>query len=322
MHIVNITDKNKLNDFISRQAHSQFLQSWQWGELQKKIGSKIWRLGVEKDGLIGVATVIKKLLPLGKSYFYCPRGPVLESGVRNLEIASLLFHKTKELAQKEKAIFLRFEPESQIIKKEFKIIETIDIQPARTLILDLSKLEDELLKDMHQKTRYNIKLAGKKGVKVIEAGPDHFKELWQLMVETGQRDRFRLHSKSYYEAMLAIDKNFIRLFLAEYQGEIIAANIISFFGDTATYMHGASASKFRNAMAPYALQWHGIKLAQKQEYKYYDFFGINEEQWPGVTRFKKGFSGEEKFSPGTFDLVFNQGWYNVYKAIRKTRRVF
>ena len=187
---------------------------------------------------------------------------------------------------------------------------------------------------MHQKTRYNLRLAEKKGVTVREARNDEFEVLWELMRNTCERDGFRLHGKEYYREMLKSDLGvvisdsdnsnhqslIIKLFFAEYEGKVIAANIIAFFGDTVTYVHGASADKYRNVMAPYLLQWHCIKTAKEQGYKYYDFYGIDENKWPGVTRFKKGFGGEELQYPGTFDAVFGEGWYNMYKALRWVRR--
>ena len=97
-----------------------------------------------------------------------------------------------------------------------------------------------------------------------------------------------------------------------------------------SYVHGASANEFRNVMAPYALQWEVIKLAKQKNCKYYDFNGIDEKKWPGVTRFKMGFArfesarqgGEVVEYPGTFDMVFDNLWYNVYKLIRRIRRLF
>ena len=330
MEIATIKDKNKLNEFVGAQRHSRFLQSWEWGEFQQAVGNKIMRLGAaDSEQLVAAATLIKKPLPLGKGYFYCPRGPVVEN--RKLEISNLLFDYIYKLARRENVIFLRIEPEQekfrQISNFKFQISKTLDIQPSKTLILDLSKTEEKLLANMHQKTRYNICLAEKKGVKVYEAGSDKFAEFWQLMRETVNRDGFRLHGKEYYKKMLSskyqINSKFkliVRLFLAEYKNKVIAANIISFFGDTATYMHGASSSEHRNVMAPYLLQWQVIKLARETGYKYYDFFGIDEIKWPGVTRFKKGFGGEEVEYPGTFDFVHNKPWHAIYKFARKARK--
>ena len=323
MKIIKLIKRDKLNEFVSRQKYSQFLQSWEWGEFQRKVSGKIWRLGIEEDNkLVGVATLIKKTLPMGKSYFYCPRGPVFGIKKDELRMMNLLFNEIKIVAKTEGAMFLRFEPLKKIQNSKFKIQNSLDVQPSKTLILNLSKTEDEILKNMHQKTRYNIKLAEKKGVEVFEAGIEKFDDFWQLMAETSGRDNFRLHGIDYYKKMLEIDSNFIKLFFAKYKNKIIGISLVSFFGDTATYMHGASASESRNVMAPYLLQWQVIKLAKSKGQKYYDFFGIDEKKWPGVTRFKKGFGGQEFKYPGTFDLVLSSSWYNIYKMVRKTRRTF
>ncbi len=319
MELIFIKSKEQLNDLVGKQKYSQFLQSWQWGQFQEKVAGKIFRLGIQEKGqLTTVATIIKKLLPIGKSYFYCPRGPI----VRNLklEISNLLFDEIRKLAKKEKVIFFRFEPEFSITNSQFLISKTIDVQPSKTLILDLFKSEEELLKDMRQKTRYNIRLAERKGIKIIEANINQFENFWQIMNETSHRDNFRLHSQNYYQEMLKIEKDFIKLFLAEYEHKIIAVSIISFFGNAVTYLHGASSNKYRNIMAPYLLQWHCMKLAKEQGYNYYDLGGVDENKWPGLTKFKKGFGGREFEYPGTFDLVFNKRWYGIYKLIRRLRR--
>ena len=335
MQIINIINKEQLNNFTEAQKHSQFLQAWQWGEFHKKVSGKVFRLGVEDGGeLVAVATIIKKILPMGKFYFYCPRGLMVKLEVRGkkLAVAELLFNKIQELAKEEGAMFFRFDPTFKLPEINFIIQQTFDVQPSETLILNLTKPEAELLKNMHQKTRYNIRLAKKKGVKIIEIGLDRFDEFWKLMCETSNRDSFRTHGIDYYKEMLKLDhpreffggasKNFIKLFFAEYRKKVISAVVVSFFGDTATYMHGASSNEHREAMAPHLLQWHCIKLAKESGYKYYDFYGIDEKKWPGVTRFKKGFAGKTVKYPGTFDFIFDQNWYSIYKMVRKVRRTF
>lgn len=335
MQINKIENKNLLNYFVSGSENSEFLQSWEWGEFQVKAGNKIYRVGIEENGeIIGAATLIKKPLFLGLNYFYCPRGPVIKDlgfkildlgnnkneFARSNKITDILFSEIFNLAKKEKAVFLRFEPKFKILNHKLKIINTIDIQPSKTIILDLSKSKDELLAAMHQKTRYNIRLAEKKGVQIIEAGLKQFDDFWQLMEATRDRDDYKLHAKDYYKTMLSRESNFIRLFLAIYKNKTVAAAVVSFFGDTAAYMHGASANFDRNVMAPFLLQWHIIKEAKNYGYKHYDLYGIDETKWPGVTRFKRGFGGQQKKYPGTFDLIFNPMWYNVYTFLRKIRR--
>ena len=324
MEIINITDKKELNDFVGSKKHAQFLQSWQWGEFQKEVSGIIWRIGVKSEGqLVASAKLVKKQLPMGRSYFYCGRGPV---GITNYEsrIANELFNAIKELAAPEGVMFLRFEPtfNFELSTLNFQLFKTIDVQPSKTLILDLTKSEDELLQAMHQKTRYNIRLAEKKGVKIMEVGANRFEEFWQLLVSSGDRDEFNLHGRSYYQAMLKLANDFVKLFFAEYQGKPLAGNLVTFFGDSATYIHGGSSDKNREIMAPYALHWQIIKQAKQLGYKYYDFHGVDAAKWPGVTRFKMGFGGQVINYPGTFDLVYDTGWYNIYKMVRRVRRTF
>jgi len=323
---VTILKKEQLNKLASGREHNQFPQSWEWGEFQISAGNRVMRLGF-KDGdrLFFALSLIKKVLPLGLNYFYAPR---INLENLSLEKIKFIFDSIKSIAKKEKVIFLRFEPANGFSIADFRlpIIRTIDVQPSRTVILNLEKTADELLSAMHQKTRYNIRLAEKKGVIIREAGVDDFEKFWKLMEETKQRDGFRLHGKEYYRKMLNIQYPIsnsqlsIRLFVAEYESKIIAGNIVVFFGDTVTYMHGASGGEYRNVMAPYLLQWHIIKLAKDSGYKYYDFYGVDEKKWPGVTRFKTGFGAEEINYPGTFDLVFGQGWYSIYRLVRRIRR--
>ena len=339
MKIVEIKDKNKYNNFIKQQKHSQFLQSWEWGKIQEKFGFSIYKVGVEKNNeLIAVALLIKKKLFFNKYYFSCPYGPIYN----NNEIFLELLNEIKKIAKKEKVIFLRAEPVDKIKNS----IKTIDIQPKKTLVLNLTKPEDELLKKMKQKTRYNIKLAEKKGIKIVvetknfssknlasqnpasKNPTSDFEKFWEIMQTTSKRNKFRLHPKNYYKQMLSAggdEENNdlkIKLFLAKYNNKIIAVDIVCFFGNTATYLHGASLNEFRKVMAPNLLQWHVIKLAKAQGYKYYDFYGIDEQKWQGVTKFKKGFGGEEIVYPGTYDLVYNKFLYNIYTLLRKIKRFF
>ena len=327
MKIVKIKDKNKYNNFLKTQKYSQFLQSWEWGEIQKKFGYDVYEIGIERNNeLIAAALLIKKKLFFNRYYFFCPYGPIYNDNEVFLES----FNEIKKIAKKEKVIFLRAEPADKIKNS----IKTIDIQPKKTLVLDLTKSEGELLREMKQKTRYNIRLAEKKGVKIVETknfssqNPESdFEKFWEIMQATSARNKFRLHPKNYYKQMLSADDKEdndlkIKLFLAKYNNKIIAVDIVCFFGNTATYLHGASLSEFRSIMAPNLLQWHVIKLAKTQGYKYYDFYGIDEKKWPGVTKFKKGFGGEEINYLGTYDLVFDSCKYNLYKLLRKIKRFF
>lgn len=321
MQIIQITNREQWDGFVGMQPQAQFAQSWEWADFQSRQAGRAWRIGVIEDGqLLAVAKVVKKPLFLGQSYFYCDRGPIFKDNSWSTQAGRLLFAELENLARAEKAVFLRLDPIFNLAEAQFDLVKTIDIQPRQTAILDLTKSEDELLADMHQKTRYNIRLAQKKGVTIEQVGAERFAEFWQLMEETRERDEFNLHGKQYYQDMLGA--SLIKLYFANFQGRVIATSIVAHYGDMATYVHGGSSNASREVMAPFLLQWTAILDAQKSGLKYYDFYGVDEAKWPGVTRFKMGFAPRVYAYSGTHDLVYKKVWYSVYEQLRKIRRKF
>lgn len=286
---------------------TSFLQSNSWETFQQAAGFETLRI----DGVL----LIKKPLPFGRRYLYCPRADVDSA-------------QAVTLAKREKAIFLRIDPIKPLKIKDWKlkIVKTVDVQPSQTVIVDLTATEEELLGRMHAKTRYNLRLAQKKGVTARAAGSDEFETFWQLMSETTERDGFRGHGKEYYQKMVetcaeGAGDMFVRTYFAEHEGKILAAGIFAFYNGTATYVHGASSNEYRNLMAPYALHWQVIRDAKALGCTRYDLYGIDENKWPGVTRFKRGFGGAEVRLPGTHDVVFNRPWYSMYQYLRAFRRL-
>jgi lipid II:glycine glycyltransferase (peptidoglycan interpeptide bridge formation enzyme) len=330
------SSREKWNKFII-ENNGLFLQSFEWGEFQESLGRKIWRLG---DGENWTAFIVRYDLPMGRNYLYCPGGPIIKISNFQLPTSNFL-DEIKKIASQEKSIFLKIDP---FVEKELGVellyrSSTPNIwrksdggqRILKTLILDLNKTEEELLAGMKQKTRYNIRLAERHNVKIIisENPEKDFESFWQLAEQTSKRDGFGIHAKEYYKKQICADFERIntenadcanlkiRLFLAEHERKVIAANIVVFFGSRAIYQHGASSDKSRNVMAPYLLQWAQIKEAKKRGCKFYDFWGISESKWPGVTRFKKGFGGEEVLYIGTYDYVFDKMWYWVYRFAKK-----
>lgn len=369
MNIVEIKDKKLLDTFVGSQKASQFLQSWAWGEFQQSLGRKAWRFGVLDDqSLVASALVIKHNLPLGKNYLYCPRGPVSEIKNQKQKTKNYFVELLKKIigmAKQENSMFVRIEPPIEksnesmfkaLAVNDYQIVTSQFIQPKDTLILDLSKSEEQLLSEMHPKTRYNIRLAEKKGVKVRIGAEEDFEKFWQLNLETASRDSFKTHPKNYYKKMLEVlSPDFLKLFLAEYEGKVLAANLVVFFGDTVTYLHGASSNEYRNLMAPHLVQWQQIREAKKLGFRYYDFWGLlpqktqkvttenakitkpqkaqiataetaegtettESHSWQGLTRFKRGFGGFEINYIGTFDLILDGFWYNIYRLGRRFLR--
>ncbi len=281
-----------------------FLQSDLWLEFQRKIGRSVFK--------VNNINIISHELPINKLFLYSPR-------VSTIDDFDGFIEKIKTIAKRENAIFFKAEFENKIdenLLDKYNFKKSNNIQPLQTIILDLAKTEEELLNQMHPKTRYNINLAQKKGIK-IKTGKtdDDFDRFWKLMQDTSQRDNFKSYSRAYYEEMLEISG--VELFLAEYQNEAIVANIVVFYEDQAIYLHGASSYEHRNLMAAPLLQWHQIQEAKRIGCKTYDFWGINEQKWPGVTRFKRGFGGQEITYPGAYDLVFRPMWYKLYKLAKR-----
>lgn len=325
MRLIADIEQSELDAFISASSQAEFLQSYGWGEFQEQAGNDVFRVAIEEqDKIIAAATFIKKPLFAGKYYLYCPRGPVVIENLR-LSIDDLLEYIIRELSKKyDNLIFIRIELKKINRKSKIDIRKSISIQPKTTSIIDLSKSEDEILKSMHPKTRYNIRLAEKRGVAVRDAGAEDFQSFWNLMEDTKTRDGFRLHSGNYYQKMINAGQSGglkIKLYLAEWKGKVLAGGIFAFFGDTAYYIHGASSNIERNVMAPYLLHWSIIRYAKEIGCKFYDLYGIDENRWPGVTRFKLGFGGETKEYAGTFDVVINRKWYGLYELLRKLRRL-
>ncbi|MBL7142017.1 peptidoglycan bridge formation glycyltransferase FemA/FemB family protein [Patescibacteria group bacterium] len=320
MQVIEIFSQKTWNDFIITNK-GQFLQSWQWGDFQEKLGRKVWRLGIKNNNqIIGQALVVKHNLPLGKNYFYCPRGPLIPaSRDSKSKILELLIKEIKEIAKGENAIFWRIEPlNKDVLPKvydlKFRLVAARPVQPPKTLILDLRKSESRTLSQMHSKTRYNIRLAQRHGIKIFESRDQKDVELFlDLLQQTTKREKFKTYPDNYYHQLLRSDSQFAKLYLAKYQDKVLAIHLLIFFGQTVTYVYGASSREKRQVMAPHLLHWEVIRQAKEQGYQFYDFWGIDEKKWPGLTRFKMSFGGQPVAYPGTFDMPFSKTWYCLYK---------
>ena len=204
-----------------------------------------------------------------------------------------------------------------------------NMQPKCNLIIDITKDEEELLKQMKSKTRYNIRLAQKKGVTVFCTSDKKYIDIFcDLVEETAHRKDLVFHSrKHYHEIFNNIPDDIIQLYIAQYNNKIIATNIISFYGGVATYLHGATSDKYRNVMAPFLLQWQAIKDAKKRGCQWYDFGGVfpdsNNMGKKGITRFKIGFSPKTEYfiTEGSYDIIISNIKYKLYTFLQKIKRL-
>lgn len=201
-----------------------------------------------------------------------------------------------------------------------------DVLPSHTIFLDIQKDEENLLRQMKSKTRYNIRLALRKGIKVHELDMGGLSLWYDLYKQTAIRNNIALHDPEYFSTVLKTkisespSKATVHLLLAEAEGYPLAAMFLAISGKRATYLYGASSSKHREMMGTYALQWNAIRKARKTGCKEYDLFGISETPAPshpmyGLYRFKSGFGGHDYHRQGCWDYPFDTAQYEIYRSI-------
>lgn len=293
-----------------------FLQMWEWGEVQMALGAPVKRIFEKtKNGTV-LAQGVWQPLPLKASYWLFPKGPLGDASIE--ERMGVLKNACSESA------FLKIEPETVPAESIF----ASERHPAHTMIVKLSQNTEEMYARMKPKTRYNVRLAQKKGVTVEYAGIEGLSRFVNLMHETAKRDGFSAHASERYAAVIekfqgpACSAFFA---FAVYNGKDLAANMMIDAFDTRTYLHGASSSENRDVMAPYALHAHLMEDTTKKGMAKYDFWGVAPENadeshaWAGITRFKSGFGGERLSMPGTFDVPTRPLSYKLYRLARRIR---
>ena len=306
------------------------LQSPLWGQFKVKFG---WEPEVFRSQS-SQAQVLFRKLPLGLSLAYLPKGPVGEDWAS-------LWPQIDAACKKHHSVFLQVEPDLSennltpeiMAQMQGFRVEPHTIQPRNTILIDLNADEDELLAGMKQKTRYNIRLAEKKGVVVRET--DDISAFYQLMQTTGTRDGFAVHDISYYQKALDIflPMGACVLLGAYHEDRPLAYLMLFLSGNRSWYFYGASDDASRNLMPTYLLQWEAMRWSKAHGATIYDLWGIpdaSEETlevqfmqrsdglW-GVYRFKRGFGGKVVRSAPAFVRVYKPLLYRVYQKIRSGR---
>ncbi|MGE4467009.1 lipid II:glycine glycyltransferase FemX [Sphaerochaeta sp.] len=185
--------------------------------------------------------------------------------------------------------------------------------PSNTMFVNLLGSEEQILSRMHHKTRYNIRLAQRKGVEVRQVGRDHLDTFHSLYKETCERNRITSHDRSYFDALYSAEDEGaeIVLLMAFFDGQPLSAMFLSRSAHRATYLYGASSSQMRNSMSTYALQWHAIQLAKRWGCTEYDLFGVSptvgmHHPMSGLYTFKKGFGGTIFQRMGCWDFAYDE----------------
>jgi lipid II:glycine glycyltransferase (peptidoglycan interpeptide bridge formation enzyme) len=308
--------------FVTHHASSSFLQSWDWGEWMVANGKTPARVAVTDSAgniLLAAQIFLTSVPKIRGQYLYIPYGPLVADGAP-AETIKFFLEQVKKLSPN--SAFLRIEPK-QNFSAPGKL--TKHIQPGKTLVLNLEKSGEELLAEMHQKTRYNIKVAQRHGVEIkTGASADALK----LIDETSSRQGYKNHPLSYYQKMVEFfggsQALTLKVYSAEYQSQLLASSLMIDYGPARTYLFGGTSNDLRNVMAPYLLHWQAIQDAKAAGLKAYDFWGIETAsgKTPGFVRFKLGWGGTAVQYPVAQDIVYKPLWYNGYKLLRSLNRKF
>jgi len=330
--------------FVAAQAAGHLLQCSRWGTLKAQFGWRVERVALEEDGsIVAGAQVLWRRLPWGQTLAYVPKGPLVNWDDDG-QVQALL-EAIAALARRHRAVALKIEPDlpdnpqlaARLAGYGFRPGHTV--QPRGTLVVDLTPEPEAILAQMKPKWRYNVRLAERKGVTVREGTEADLPALQRLMDETGRRDRFAVHSASYYAAayrLFAPAGQAVWL-LAEFEGHLLAGIVVFAFGDKAWYFWGASSGEHRHLMPNHALQWAAMLWARGRGCRRYDLWGIPDEvgadpaayedaeTWGtgglwGVYRFKQGFGGRVVRTVGAWDLVYSPMGYQLYCAAVGLRR--
>ena len=275
------------------------------------------------------------------SILYSPKGPLLDWA--NDSLRNRVLDDLQSLAKKQGAIFLKIDPDvvlgrgvpgsgkdvvddsGQLVMNALKRrgwrYASDQIQFKNTVLIDLESPEEELLAQMKQKTRYNIRLAEKKGVGLRVGNLGDLPLLYKMYAETSVRDGFVIRDEGYYQTVWNLfmnsDEPTCEPLIAEVDGEPVAAIFVFYFAGRAYYVYGMSRDLHREKMPTYLLQWEAMKRAKARGCTVYDLWGApdmfdeSDSMW-GVYRFKEGLGGRVVRTLGAWDFAPNPLWYKMY----------
>ena len=325
-----ITDHDHWNQIVASLPCPHILQSWEWGAFKGRHGWAPTRLAFEQEGQVRAAASVlrRRPSPLPLSVMYVPKGPLLDYD--DLDLLEAVLAALEDLGRRQGVIFIKIDPDVPLEAEGVR--ETLNargwrasaeqIQFKNTLLLDLRQSEEALLAAMKPKTRYNVRLAARRGIEVVLGTLDDLPLLYQMYAETSARDGFVIRPYAYYQDAWGsfIEAGLAQLFLARYRGEALAGLILFTFDDRAWYMYGASRDLHRNLMPNHLLQWEAIRWARDRGCAIYDMWGapdVLDERDPlwGVHRFKAGFGGRFTRHIGAYDLPLSRPLYGLYTLI-------
>lgn len=333
------------NVCLAQLPSAHILQTWEWGQIKADYGwrvlPKIWEVDT---GLLAAALVLERALTrrLPVRMLYAPRGPILEwsDSTRRRRVLDDL----QSLARDRRAIFLKIDPEIVVgtgrpetesahedpigmqIRTELSDrgwrFSDAQVQFRNTVKLDLTQPEEALLAGMKQKTRYNVRLAERKGVRVRPGGEADLPLLYHMYAETAVRDGFVIRPEAYYRSVWRtfLARGMATPLIAEVGEEAVAGLVLFHFAGTSWYLYGMSREAHREKMPNYLLQWAAIRAAKAAGSRVYDLWGAPDEfdetdsMW-GVYRFKEGLGGEVVRTIGAWDYPVMPQLYTLFTRV-------
>ena len=307
-------------------SQKSFLQSWEYGEFLKIIGRTILRLEIKEKGkTVHQLQCIENKGSFGVHFLYLPHP----------QINSAYLHAYIAYAKKKGYTFLRIEPTNSLNHTNIQTTPTKNRQPHHTWVTDLTGDLEDVLKNMHSKTRYNIRLANKKGVRIEEKKDINL--YWDIHEMTTKRNKLVSHDRAYCEALLS--SSHCRQFTAYHEETPLASTIMLEINGVMYYLFGASSNEKRNYMGPYLLHWHMMNIAKKDNCHTYDWWGMakkveeetknatcfhnfcwdKDDELNGVARFKAGFSGKHIAYPDAEEIILNKFKYTLHTLKNKIR---
>ena len=318
-----IEDKNVWETFLLSQQWQPFFQSWNWGEVQKRLGNAIFRFGLYHDEkLVGICLAVLITARRGR-YLHLRHGPLLTKFEQQFpNFLGLLTEQTV----KENLDFIRMSPllsserfDASLLRKlSFRNAPIHNMDAENAWVLDLYKSEEELLSGMRKTTRYLVKKAQTMPITLsVTSDKRNFEAFMKLYEVTSKRHKFIAHRGVLEEFDIFAKDNQAKLFLARFKRKVLAGALIIFYGNAAIYHHGATSDEYRDIPAAYLLQWEAIKEAKKQGKKLYNFWGVVPPEkpnhpWQGLTLFKTGFGGRRVNFIHAQDLPLSLAYWKTY----------
>ena len=321
----------QLDDFVfKKHPEANFLQSSAWGKSYELDGEEVFYFGLYNDKTLeATALVILKKAKRGR-YLEIPGGPIGDWQGKAIEA---FLNYLRDFAKERECVFVRMRPniadteENQQRAKELGLVASpMHLHAEHTVMLDLTKSEEDLMADMRRQTRYEVRRSAKLGIKVTHSNSkEAFDQFFELQQETAKRQGFIPPSSAFLHAQRKAFGDNAQIYTASLDNEVLARGLIMLQAPEAVYNEAASTEAGRKLPGAYALQWQVIQDAKKAGLKRYNLFGIAPPNSPnhryaGVTTFKTGFGGEQIAYLPAQDLVIKGIHYKFVHALEQARK--